>query len=138
MIIKAIMNPMICLFKDYPSVYNDAINWMRTQGAEGSFRYLLVPQSHSSQLILPNNYPYQFLALSGSSYAPTYDYVHSTYDLLSKNNSSTVSSLLADANVKFVIVVKNTSDFFKSIFAKQTLLHYDNTKIRKALQILFF
>ncbi len=95
---------------DYPPIYSEVINWMRNQGEDGSFRYLLVPQSHSSQLSLPNDYPYQFLAVSGASYPPTKDYVMFAYDALVQNKTSTLGPLLALANVKYFIVTLNTTE----------------------------
>jgi hypothetical protein len=97
-------------YLDFPSVYSEAVNWMRNQGEDGDFRYLLVPQSHSSQLYLPNSYPYQFLAVSGASYPSTYNYVMLAYDALVQNQTSRFGSLLAAANVKYVIIPLNTTE----------------------------
>jgi len=97
-------------YLDYPLVYGEIIDWLRNQGEEGSFRYLLVPQSHVSQLSLPTNYPYQFLALSGASYPPTRNYVLSAYSALVQNKTSSFEALLASANVKYFVIVSNTTE----------------------------
>jgi hypothetical protein len=97
-------------YMDFPQVYGEAISWMRTQGEDGSFRYLLVPQTHSSQLILPNNYPFQFLAIAGGSYQYTHDYVTLAYNALVQNETRDFGSLIAPANVKYVIVAQNTTE----------------------------
>jgi len=97
-------------YMDFPQVYSEAISWMRTHGEDGSFRYLLVPQTHSSQLILPNNYPFQFLAVAGASYEHTYDYVMLAYNALVQNETRDFVSLIAPANVEYVIVAQNTTE----------------------------
>jgi hypothetical protein len=99
------IHALVPSFKN-PLAYESVINWMRDQGADGSFRYLLVPQSHTALINTAHTYPYTF-----SGYLPqSLSYVLFADGALIQNSTSRLGSLLASANVKYVVVILNSTE----------------------------
>jgi len=93
-----------------PPVYGKVIDWMRSRGMDGSFRYILVPFSRTAVLNMVDEYPYGFHVL-GAQMPIARDYIAYVNNALVQNRTTHIGSLLAPANVKYAIIVLNTTEF---------------------------
>lgn len=94
-----------------PPAYGEAVDWMRSRGEDGTFRYLLAPTSYIASQNLVEDYPYTFSTLGAAFLPIAYDYTIFINDVLAQNKTDNLGSLIAPANVKYAIVITNTTEY---------------------------
>lgn len=96
-----------------PPSYEATVRWIKNCESEGYSRYLVTPYNGRTVERLSPDYPQGFWA-SAASYPWSTKYVYFVYDMLSPNNTQWLGSLLAPANVKYVITQLDATELRKT------------------------
>ncbi len=89
----------------FPDTYHNLVEWMRQQGSDGSFRYILVPTPFTSFLSLPFEYPYSLGPVYGGG--PKDQYILNSQQAL-LDGTSNWGKILAPAGVRYVVYLNGT------------------------------
>ncbi len=93
-----------------PQVYTLIIDFLNNADVNGSSRYFLVPNTFLSTLNLGGADPYIFGPSLSSPTSQVMQYLGFVDNLVANNETANLGALLAPANVKYVMVIRNSTE----------------------------
>jgi len=92
-----------------PAFYNEITGWLKTNESGGNFRILWLPWTVTSNMFFTNQFPWTFSAGLQGSTRQAFDYVNFVFSEIVENTTN-LGAFLAPANVKYVVLILNTTE----------------------------